>query len=369
MVSSQQASGSLLSRVYAGAWRSEPGQLDISLAEFPDLLGSLLHDGGAGLLWPRMAHRDAEYGAIAEILERTYQQYADNLERIESQIGTLSSLMAAADIAAVLVKGWAISSRYGLPQIRRPGDIDLIVPTETYEHAQEIVRDAIEQGVTTSVDLYSDDAWCSKGNCPSVEFRQHLQLLECDGVQVPVLSPADALRHVCLHAIHHLQDFLATTLPIWLCDIGVLIENPTHEIDWDRVLGTEDHQRQSVSIAIALARDLVGVDANLLPPELQSFQLPTWAAEAVLERWAEPIWSVEHEVSQRGITGALRRLWPSKLNAALACNVPLDRQFYLPYQVWTFTHRMTWYLGYELPRNVIAKQRLANDRSDKDSRV
>lgn len=363
VTSNARASDSQLRSIYMGAWREDPGKIEIQLDEFPALLGNLLRDGGAGVLWPRIRHRRSEYGAVGEIIERTYNQYADNLNEFRSQLVTLLSSMSEAGIEAVLVKGWSISSRYAAPQIRRPGDIDIIVPTEQHKKAQEIACRLRKEGATFSVDLYSDEEWIAKGTCPSSDFRQHLQYVDCEGIRVPTLGSADALRHVCVHAIHHLQEFLGSTFPIWLCDIGVLIENPTTEIDWDRVLGSDDSQTQQVSIAIALARDLVGLNPGYLPPCLQTFYLPDWAISSVQERWAEPIWSVGRAVDQRGVVGAIRGLWPSKLNAALNCNISLDRRYYLPYQLWTFVRRMTWYLGYELPRNVMARRNASANRA------
>ena len=330
----------LLRLVYSGTWRSDLPRLEIPLEDLPDLLHSLLQSGGAGLFWPRVKHRAEEYGAAGEILARTYQQYADNLVNIESDIALISSRMADAGIEAVLVKGWALSSLYTPPQIRRPGDIDLIVPTNLLGAAKRVVSQAHADGLGTPIDLIADVHWREKGNCPADDFRDRLHTRYCAGVRVPVLNDADALRHVCLHIVRHLQAAISVTSPLWLCDIGALIEHPESDIDWARVLNNDDGRARDVKIAIALAREMVGVDSSKLPPELQDFHLPVWAVESVLNRWAVPIQSGVHEIQTRGLFPAMVRLWPSKLNAALYCNVSLNRRFYFPYQAWTFLGRI-----------------------------
>lgn len=332
-------------RVYVGAWRRNLPSLEISTHELVTLLPSLLRGGGLGLLWPRIPHRVEEYGAVGEMLERSYRHYTNAQNRMVSETALLSSMMAEAGIESILVKGWALGSMYAPPQIRRSGDVDLIVPSGALFEAKQIVSTARRSGLTTSVDLVGDEEWRAKRTSPSDDFRLHLQYLSCGNVQVPVLGSSDALRHVCLHLIGHFKGILSITSPVWLCDIGALLEDSSSDFDWDRVLGSSEPERKFVSVAIVLARDLVGVDSERLPPLLRDLELPNWASQSMLERWSEPIWSFHHEVEARGKIGAIKRIWPSPLNAALATNGPLDREFYLPWQALAMARKMVIHAG------------------------
>ncbi|MCO5218337.1 MAG: nucleotidyltransferase family protein [Thermomicrobiales bacterium] len=263
----------LLQQLYYQCWRPDAPPLDVTLEQLVPLLEGLLHGGGAGLVWPRIRHRAEEYGAVGEMLEHTYQQCIANQQTIERDIATAVTELRAAGIEPVLVKGWSISSRYPAPAVRRPGDIDLIVPDGTFAQAQRIINQIYGSGLHTSVDLYDDTNWRSK---PSPDFRQRLDYRHCGDVKLATLNASDALRQVSLHYMRHLRNRVPNTTPYWLCDIGVLVET-LEEIDWTRLLAGDPVVADRIRLALALSRDIVGTDASRLPMEFGHIRLPKWA--------------------------------------------------------------------------------------------
>lgn len=326
----QDVTTQLLRSIYAGSWRADLDELDIPLEQLTPILGSILQGGGVGLIWPRIRHRTDEYGAVGEMLEHTYQQYLNALQQIEKDIALVTSMLADADIEAVLVKGWSLSRLYAPPQVRRPGDIDLIVPTGRKDEAERIIAQAHLQGLKNCVDLYDDVTWRS---APSPDFRQHLVYRGCDGVLVATLDPTDSLRQTCLHFIKHLRIRVPNTTPYWLCDIGAQVET-LGDIDWDRLLLGDHIAADQVLLALALSRDIVSADIANQPKELADVHLPDWAIQAVTELWATPHQHLGQSAAQIGPLPALtRRLWPTPLIATIRCDVPLYRGRPTLYQI------------------------------------
>lgn len=339
---------SLLQSGYNGAWRSAFLAIDLSLTQVANLLPVLLRNGGAGLLWPRIRHRRDEYGVLGEMLERTYQMYVDVLQSIEGDIALIVTQLRASGIDPVLVKGWSLSSLYPAPLVRRPGDIDLIVPDESYAEAKQVVAQAYREGLSTGVDLKSNDQWKSR---PNADFRQRLEYRQCGEAQVATLGQSDTLRSVCIHFTRHFRGFLATSSPLWLCDVGMLVERYQNELDWDRVFGPDDKQRQWVLVALSLARDVLGMDPRNLPRVAQSFALPTWAHDALLQQWIDPVLSPRIEMQRRGVLGGLKRLWPNPLTATLAMDASFDATPVFRYQLHIYLKRMALYTLVDLPRH------------------
>lgn len=338
----------LLQRAYYGAWRSNLLPLNFPLIHAVDILPILLRHGGAGLLWPRIRHRCDVYGAAGKMLERNYQVYVDALQSIEGDIALIVTRMRASGIEPVLVKGWSLSSLYPAPLVRRPGDIDLIVPDESHAEAKQVIDQAYRNGLSTGVDLKSDDQWKSRSHA---DFRQHLEYRQCGDVQVATMGPSDTVRSVCIHFTRHLRGFLATSSPLWLCDVGMLVERYRNELDWDRVLGPDDKQRQWVLVALSLARDVLGMDPSNMPTVAQGFFLPTWSHTALFQQWIDPVLSPKVEMLQRGVVGGLKRMWPNPLTATLAIDASFGESPELRHQLHTYLKRMALYTLADLPRH------------------
>lgn len=329
------------SALYAGAWREHAPQIEVSLPQLAAALPALLRDGGAGLLWPRIRHHAVVYGAVGEMLEHTYGVYAAAITTIERDIASVTSLLAAKGIQAVLVKGWALSKLYAAPQVRRPGDIDLIVPDAVFDEAQRVIAEAYSDGLTTGVDLYCDATWRS---LPSPDFRQHTVPLPCGDTTVATLGATDTLRHVCLHFTKHLGNRVPNTSPLWLCDIGAIVENDPARIDWDRLLHGDSASTNRIRIALALSRDIVDTRIDLLPRSLEDIRLPDWAASSVVDLWADPHARLGTEIEQMGLRRALvKRLWPSPLNAVLQRSAPVDTLQPQRYQIEVATRLLALY--------------------------
>lgn len=319
-----------LAKLYSHTWRTYSQLADVPLERIVVRLESILRDGGVGLVWPSIRHRAEDYGAVGEMLEHTYQQYLAALEQIEKDIALVVSMLVDAGIEAVLVKGWALCRLYELPQVRRPGDIDLIVPTGTMPAAQKIIAEAYNHDFRNGVDLYDDSTWKSK---PSSDYRERLVYRECNGVPVATLGSTDALRHVCLHFMKHLGNRVPNTTPYWLCDIGALVEN-SEDIDWDRLFSGDPALADRIRLALVLSRDIVGTDPSRLPAAIAEIRLPDWAIQSVTDLWMNPHQQLGRSAAQAGVPRALvKRLWPSPLNAALRCDVPLHTGSPLRYQV------------------------------------
>jgi hypothetical protein len=333
--------GEILRRLHWQCWRDVPAgdalAVDVSLEELVQVLPVPIESGSVGLVWPRLAHREAELGAVGSALRAAYEAQAAHNARVEGEIARVVGLLRERDVDPVLIKGYAVARLYPAPLVRPAGDIDLVVRDADYAAAKAALAGwgggvsfhgdpaaRREHAATTTastgrqregdhrhegddggggdhpyrpyapageVDLHRYSTWYGAGVDEARFFgKGPLPLLASDSAgstRAEILVPRveDHVRALCLHFLRH-----GAVRPMRLCDIAVLIESDEGDnegplrfsrkalgrdrpSDWERVLAGTAREREQVAVTLRLAEALLGAR---LPPALAS-------------RWPDPI--------------------------------------------------------------------------------
>jgi hypothetical protein len=159
------------------------------------------------------------------------------------------------------------------------------------------------------------------------------------GAEVRTLGPADELRLLCLHFLHH-----GGWRPLWLCDVAAAVEARPIDFSWDLCLGSDPTTANWVACTVALARDLLGAELGDVPPQLRARNPPRWLTSAVLTSWEKPDpW--EHPPLSYGrpladygphpmkLVTALRKRWPDPITATVSLRRPFNAWPRLPFQI------------------------------------
>src|SRR5207249_6620884 len=118
-----------------------------------DTVTPLLYGSGAGALgWWRIREADLRTTESGEVLHQAYRLQALQAKIHESKIQKIFSLLRAASVEPILIKGWAISRLYSQAGLRPFGDIDLFVRPEGARKAQEVIQG--EEAKDCWVDLH-----------------------------------------------------------------------------------------------------------------------------------------------------------------------------------------------------------------------
>ena len=210
---------------------------------------------------------------------------ADVLASLQSQfrINSWSSLKLTAELMRVLdvlaedeipvipYKGPTLAAYlYGDVSLRQFGDLDIILQQKDIPHAREVLaalgyRPAFEM-TGKDVALFHDRLgitlevhWSITSDRHPVQVQpqrlwKHLQRVQFAGRTILTHAPEDLLWVLCVHGGQHRWERLG-----WLCDVAEMVR--TKPVDWDRALHNawELGAGRTVTLALALAHDLLGV--------------------------------------------------------------------------------------------------------------
>ena len=327
--------GNLVAEVLAGSWRSSNmPTLQMTEPEL-DVVTPLLYDSGtAALGWHRLKETSLRTSASADLLHQAYRLQSLQSEIHEQKIQKVFRLLRQAKIEGVLAKGWATAGMYCERALRPYGDIDICVRPEVFKSAEDLLRDPEAQ-----------DCW--------VDLHRHFSELEDRTVdlllarsrtinlgeeQIRVLGPEDHLALLCIHLLKH-----GAWRPLWLCDIGVIIESLPAKFDWDTCLGGNSNRANWIICAIGLAKRLLRVDTARLPARLNP-EPPAWLVDNVLRQWQKPFAINQPPMSHpipmadllrhpSGLLEGLRQRWPNPIIATISVNGEFNRLPRLPYQM------------------------------------
>lgn len=335
-----ESRGKLLSEILAGSWRdSHAGALRISEAQL-DVATPLIDASGTGALgWWRIRQSELRSSPSGEVLHQTFRLAALQAKIHERKIEKVVRLMGAAGVEPILFKGWSIARCYSNPALRPYGDIDLFVRPQDYRRAKSVVESPDTKDCW--IDLHSRILELDDRSGEDLFARS--KLVSCGAEQVRVLADED---HFALLAIHLLKH--GAWRPLWLCDIGVLLETVTDDFDWSLCLGSNRRQRNWILSVIALARVLL--DASITSARIPSprLKLPGWVRDSVLKQWSNlypadhlPIQAmplmVENLRSPRALFKGVRQRWPDPITATFNLKGGVNRFPRLPYQLAAFT--------------------------------
>ncbi len=282
--------------------------------------------------------RSAEVTGVEALLLRRREDVPSGTERFQSLeylrrerwLASVFTALESHGIRAVTFKGWALARLYGRPGLRPVGDVDLAVRPEDFGHARTVL--AAFQG-ENEVDLQSDLSRYLPDRSPEA-LLTCAQAVEVAGGHIQVLGPADHLRLVCLHQLHH-----GSWRPLWLCDVAVLLESLPADFSWAECLHGSRHLGEGVLACVGLACEWLGARPTVPPPEAV---VPEWFRRAVGSAWDRgyrPSPERLEGISLARLPEALRARWPDPLSSTLHLDAPFHRVPRLPIQVAELVRR------------------------------
>jgi hypothetical protein len=325
--------GKLIADVLATSWRPSCPPIEISTEALELVTPNLLESGAAALAWKRVAESDLRNSSAALQLEQAYRLHSLQSAIHERDLKRLLSLLNAARVEAILVKGWAIACLYPEDGLRPYGDIDLCVDPKLFPRAKAAFGK--EDEINNLVDLHQGFAKLDDRKWDELYGRSHLS--KVNDVEVRVLAPEDHLRVLCFHFLRE-----GAWRPLWLCDIAVAVESRPTRFDWDLFMGVNSRRRDWFACTIALAHRLLGADLTGVPRAIAQHHLPRWLMPAVLKAWEVRSMSYRH---QSPMTDAwrnpayhlklknLRTHWPNAIEGTIGVNGPFNEMPRLPFQL------------------------------------
>ena len=271
-------SGKLVAEILTTAWRPVPAPLSVSTDQVPSIEPLLLATGAAALACRRLRLADISIAGQSSLLKEAYRKHSIEAAVHEINTRDIFKRARAANIEPVLFKGWALARLYPEDGLRPYGDIDLWVRPKDLDQLQAVLpRD-------------KDRSYCVEPRAsfyPQFErsiddVLRRSQVVRVNDVLVRIPSDEDHLRFICLHFLYH-----GGWRPLWLCDIGMMVESAGSRFDWDSCLrGTRKHA-DWVACAIGLAHQLLGAEVKGTPVERRAVSLPRWLSNAILRQWSK----------------------------------------------------------------------------------
>jgi hypothetical protein len=303
------------------SWSSPtPAQIP-SPSELEQITPLLYDSGAAGLGWWRI--RDTHLGQTesGEMLHQAFRLLVLQASMHEARIRKVFHFLRTAQIEPILIKGWAIARLYPQPGLRPYGDIDLIVRPADYASAKDIAgRDTPD----CLVDLHPGPFELK--DRPLDQLFERSQLVACGDGNVRVLAAED---HLALLAVHFLKH--GGWRPLWLCDIGVLLESSPDGFAWNICLGNDKHRANWILSTVGLAQEILGAVTRDELVATRAQEVSPWLVNCVLRQWQTPFASAQapqrHQApissylrSPRGLLGDVARRWPNPIAATISVN-------------------------------------------------
>lgn len=332
---SRNSTGRLLAATLAGSWRGVPPPPELS-AEGLSTVAPLLVGSGAGPLgWWKIRGTHLADTRAAQGLRQTYRYHALQSAVRERSLEQIFSVLDAARVDALLVKGWAAARVYAEPWLRPSGDIDVCVRPAQFARAARALED------TSAGRLFVDlHAGCEKADERSFdELYARASRLRLGGAEVRVPCAEDHLRLMCIHLLRH-----GAWRPLWLCDVAAALESRARDFDRARLLCGDGRRARWVTCAVGLARELLGARVDDTPLARESRRLPRWLVPEVLRQWETPFSAMQAPMRHRAPMrkylrrprGALRDLlnrWPNPIEATVGVGGPFNEWPRLPFQL------------------------------------
>jgi hypothetical protein len=343
-----ESSGALVSAILAGSWRAEPPPLSFSLSELNEVTPLLYESGAASLGWQRIkADESATTSPSGHLLHQAYRLQLLHTSITETKIRKVFQLLRAEGIEPLLFKGWSVARLYPQAGLRPYGDIDILVRPE-----QRAATAAVLSTPETRdcwVDLHDRLTELDDRRIDDLFARSELVNLGEDKIRVLGLE-----HHLGLLAIHLLKH--GAWRPLWLCDIGVLLDALPESFDWEMCLGRSKIRANWITSAIGLAQVLL--DAQVKEPDIaaRARQIPDWLVRNVLKEWEAPSNLRQAPMSYaapmmsylrrpKGMLRDLRKRWPNAILATVSVKGKFNRWPRLPYQLGNCLMRAGQFAG------------------------
>jgi hypothetical protein len=152
------------------------------------------------------------------------------------------------------------------------------------------------------------------------------------------LGDEDQLALLAVHFLKH-----AGWRPLWLCDIGLMLESMSEKFDWEVCLGSDRRRVNWILLVVGLAREFLGASINDERVAARA-AVPQWVIESVLANWEQPFIGSHaphnHQApmrsylrNPRGLVSDLKRRWPSPILATISVNGMFGKRRRIRYQL------------------------------------
>lgn len=331
--SSNSSLGRLVARALRHSWRLSISS-DLALADFEAITPLLYDSGAAGLGW--WSIRDTELAATpsGELLHQAFRLLTLQAAIHQTKVEKVFKCFRAAKVEPILIKGWSVAFRYPQPGLRPYGDIDLLIRPEDHSTAASLVTSAELRDCR--IDIHPGLLELADRPIPALFARS--RLVTCGTEQVRILCDEDQIALLAIHFLKH-----AGWRPLWLCDVGLMLESMSPNFDWDVFLGTDKRRVNWILSVMGLARELLGASISDQPGAARA-TVPAWVIEGVLTNWEQPFVG-KHEPhnhqapirsylrSPRGVLADLKRRWPDPILATISVNGVFARRRRVRYQL------------------------------------
>ena len=333
--------GSLVAAALRGSWRNPTSSsIDLSVTELDEAAVLLWDSGAAGLGWWRISHTELREVPSGEMLHQAFRLLTLQGRIHETKIQKVFRLFRAASIEPILIKGWSIARLYPQLGLRPYGDIDLLVRPEQHLAAARIA--AADELRDCFIDFHPGAFELADRSIDDLLSRS--QLVHCGDEDVRILGDED---HFALLAIHLLKH--GAWRPLWLCDLGLLLESMSSDFDWGLCLGKDQRRSNWILAAIGLARELLNASIN--DEEIgERANAPKWLVDSVLKNWETPFAGAHaphhHRAPiqsyfrrPRGLISDVARRWPDPILATISANGMFARRRRVRYQIQNCVQR------------------------------
>jgi hypothetical protein len=328
VASSPLERGRSVAVVLSGAWRASPPPLVLAPAEVARIAPLVLGTGAGALAYWRLRSAGRLSSPEAEPFRQAYRLHTLDVAIQEGRLPLAFARLRAAGIEPVLGKGWAVARHYPDSGLRPYGDIDLFVSADRHAAAAAALHS--EAAPPLSVDLHA--GWADLDDRDPAEVLARSRTAPLAGVEVRTFGPEDHLRLVSLHALRH-----GLERPLWLCDVGALLEGRPRDFDWDYFRKGEARRWDAIACTLSLASRILGADLGGAPVEVADRAVPAWLEPAVLRQWGKG--SARRRAIEQYLklpVATLRELprhWPNPLVATMGTGAPFNELPRLPFQL------------------------------------
>ncbi len=342
LVSNPFHRGELVSRALHQSWRNSQTQSAWLTIDELDAVTPLLYESGAaGLGWWRVRDTEFRDTPSGELLHQAFRLLALRARTHETNIERLFRLFREANVEVLIVKGWAVARCYPEQALRPYGDIDLLVRPSDAEVASGVTESEGARGCLT--DLLSGMFELADRSIEDVFSRS--RLVPCGEENARVLSNEDHFALLSVHLLKH-----AAWRPLWLCDIGLLLEAAGKDFDWDICLGRDERRANWILSVAGLAHRLLGAEISDDAIAARAKQVPNWLTERVLKNWQTPFAHLQAPIRHAapiksylrhppGLLPDLARRWPDPILATVTVNGTFGRRPRLRYQLGNWLRR------------------------------
>ncbi len=336
--------GRLVAELLAGSWRHSALPAICSGEDLDEIAELLISSGAGGLAWRRVRETDLSDAPFARQLRQAYRYQALQSALHHRSLKRVIPDLRSAGVEPMLVKGWSIARLYPELGMRPYSDLDLCVSPDHYNRARTVLQSPELQG--SDVDLHLGFGTFDERQTEVIFARS--QLVRLDELEVRVASAEDHLRLLCVHLLRH-----GAVRPLWLCDIGLLLETRGDDFDWDRCLAGSRRQADWVACVMGLAHQLLGAKIDGTPIAERAKNLPRWMVPAVLKEWGTP-YQFPGQVAVylrhpgrmwRGLLRELPAHWPNPIEATASLRGPFNDVPRLPFQLGHIVSRTVALVG------------------------